>query len=483
MEIGFDDCKVFVSNVDSQGSAENGIVVQVIGELSNKGGPWRKFAQTFFLAEQPNGYFVLNDIFRYIKEESDEDHESSPAPVPEPSSAPAPPQSSLVESAGNGQAEGEQASTHNQDVNLSDVHGPASTAAAVTVSHAAEPTSEHVTLEETVNGSEQQVVDLHDDLATQSAPVEAPVVETSSPAPEVQVNGSHAADASSTAPSEKAAEVAEEPAAPAPTPAAPKAESTVSATEEPVASTSRSPAPAASAAAAAPAAPKPSGPPVPKTWANLAAAGSNKWKTQVMSATQGVSSVASSGRTSPAAGTSAGEPASSSSTPTATASGSGSGFQGSNNYPTGPGHETGHSIIVSGVTQDMSHNALRRRFSDVFAKPTPGQPNRKEWARIPYIHIDRPSGIAYMDFESEKAMEQAIKRGSVELDGTQLKLEDGRGAPKPAHSSGGGERGQGSGRGRGGDRGRPTRGGKEGGGVGGGRGRGQPKPPAGGARS
>ncbi|GAA5993795.1 hypothetical protein JCM5350_007673 [Sporobolomyces pararoseus] len=82
MSLGFDDCKVYISNVDSQSSAEHGIIVQVIGEMSNSNGPWRKFAQTFFLAEQPNGYFVLNDICRYIKEEGDEE-------VPSSSSAPA----------------------------------------------------------------------------------------------------------------------------------------------------------------------------------------------------------------------------------------------------------------------------------------------------------------------------------------------------------------------------------------------------------
>lgn len=65
------DCKVRVSNVDSQESFKN-IVVQVIGEMSNKAAPHRKFVQTFVLAEQPNGYFVLNDIFRYINEDEEE---------------------------------------------------------------------------------------------------------------------------------------------------------------------------------------------------------------------------------------------------------------------------------------------------------------------------------------------------------------------------------------------------------------------------
>ncbi|GAA5838250.1 hypothetical protein JCM11251_003441 [Rhodosporidiobolus azoricus] len=79
MSLGFDDCKVYISNVDSQSSAEGGIIVQVIGEMSNANGPWRKFAQTFFLAEQPNGYFVLNDICRYIKEEGDDEATATPA--------------------------------------------------------------------------------------------------------------------------------------------------------------------------------------------------------------------------------------------------------------------------------------------------------------------------------------------------------------------------------------------------------------------
>ena len=89
--IGFEDCKVFIHSVDAQSSANGGIIIQVIGEMSNHDDPWRKFVQTFFLAEQPNGYFVLNDIFRFLKEETlegdgtdDGDHE--PATVPEPPS-------------------------------------------------------------------------------------------------------------------------------------------------------------------------------------------------------------------------------------------------------------------------------------------------------------------------------------------------------------------------------------------------------------
>lgn len=74
-ELDIQDCKVRVTNVDSQESFKN-IVVQVIGEMSNKAAPHRKFVQTFVLAEQPNGYFVLNDIFRYISDEEEEEPEN-----------------------------------------------------------------------------------------------------------------------------------------------------------------------------------------------------------------------------------------------------------------------------------------------------------------------------------------------------------------------------------------------------------------------
>ncbi|TIA91136.1 hypothetical protein E3P99_01208 [Wallemia hederae] len=74
-EIGFENCKVFVHSLDSQSSADGGILVQVVGEMSNKNGPWRKFAQTFFLAQQQSGYFVLNDIFRFLRDDDEVDEE------------------------------------------------------------------------------------------------------------------------------------------------------------------------------------------------------------------------------------------------------------------------------------------------------------------------------------------------------------------------------------------------------------------------
>ena len=75
---GFKDCAVILSSVDSMESMNGGVVIQVLGELSNDGAPSQKFAQTFFLASvPPSGYFVLNNIFRYLKEDIDSDFDDA----------------------------------------------------------------------------------------------------------------------------------------------------------------------------------------------------------------------------------------------------------------------------------------------------------------------------------------------------------------------------------------------------------------------
>lgn len=65
-QLNFRDCHAKISQVDSQSTLGNGVVVQVTGELSNDGQPMRRFTQTFVLAAQsPKKYYVHNDIFRY----------------------------------------------------------------------------------------------------------------------------------------------------------------------------------------------------------------------------------------------------------------------------------------------------------------------------------------------------------------------------------------------------------------------------------
>ncbi|KAH8550641.1 hypothetical protein BGW37DRAFT_72043 [Umbelopsis sp. PMI_123] len=91
-DLNLNNCMVMVSSVDSMSSANNGIIVQVLGEMSNQGTEARKFAQTFFLAEQPKGYYVLNDIFRFLREDIEWENdvaEEEVAAVEEKASEPA----------------------------------------------------------------------------------------------------------------------------------------------------------------------------------------------------------------------------------------------------------------------------------------------------------------------------------------------------------------------------------------------------------
>ncbi|XP_059612205.1 ras GTPase-activating protein-binding protein 2 [Phlebotomus argentipes] len=81
-QLNFRDCHAKISQVDSQVTLGNGVVVQVTGELSNDGQPMRRFTQTFVLAaETPKKYYVHNDIFRYqdvySDDEADADSERS----------------------------------------------------------------------------------------------------------------------------------------------------------------------------------------------------------------------------------------------------------------------------------------------------------------------------------------------------------------------------------------------------------------------
>jgi len=65
--LDFRNARVTLSVVDCQASSNGGVIVMVVGHLSNKEEPFRKFVQTFFLAEKQKGsFYVLNDIFRFL---------------------------------------------------------------------------------------------------------------------------------------------------------------------------------------------------------------------------------------------------------------------------------------------------------------------------------------------------------------------------------------------------------------------------------
>jgi len=64
--------------VDSQESFNGGVHVFVTGSLTGNDTLIRNFSQTFFLAPQDRGYFVLNDMFRYV--ESVDQHDLTEVP-------------------------------------------------------------------------------------------------------------------------------------------------------------------------------------------------------------------------------------------------------------------------------------------------------------------------------------------------------------------------------------------------------------------
>ncbi|KAI3760211.1 hypothetical protein L1987_50602 [Smallanthus sonchifolius] len=59
-----------VKTINAVESWSDGIIVVVSGSVkSNCFMGWRKFVQTFFLAPQEKGYFVINDIFHFVSDE------------------------------------------------------------------------------------------------------------------------------------------------------------------------------------------------------------------------------------------------------------------------------------------------------------------------------------------------------------------------------------------------------------------------------
>ncbi|XP_060192254.1 nuclear transport factor 2-like isoform X2 [Lycium barbarum] len=66
--LDYKNYKAEIKTADAQESFKDGVIVLVTGCLTGKDNLRRKFTQTFFLAPQDKGYFVLNDVFRYVEE-------------------------------------------------------------------------------------------------------------------------------------------------------------------------------------------------------------------------------------------------------------------------------------------------------------------------------------------------------------------------------------------------------------------------------
>ena len=68
ISLKYEDYTAEIKTTDAQESHKGGVIVLVTGCLTGKDNVRRKFSQTFFLAPQEKGYYVLNDVFRFIEE-------------------------------------------------------------------------------------------------------------------------------------------------------------------------------------------------------------------------------------------------------------------------------------------------------------------------------------------------------------------------------------------------------------------------------
>ncbi|KAG8384609.1 hypothetical protein BUALT_Bualt04G0135700 [Buddleja alternifolia] len=65
--LDYKNYKAEIKTADAQDSYKDGVIVLVTGSLTGKDNLRRKFTQTFFLAPQDKGYYVLNDVFRFVE--------------------------------------------------------------------------------------------------------------------------------------------------------------------------------------------------------------------------------------------------------------------------------------------------------------------------------------------------------------------------------------------------------------------------------
>lgn len=70
MSFHYGDYKIEIETADAQESYKKGVIVLVTGSVTLKDNVKKKFSQTFFLAPQDSGYFVLNDVFTYMEANS-----------------------------------------------------------------------------------------------------------------------------------------------------------------------------------------------------------------------------------------------------------------------------------------------------------------------------------------------------------------------------------------------------------------------------
>ncbi|GAA5924609.1 hypothetical protein JCM3775_005421 [Rhodotorula graminis] len=437
MSLQLDDCKVYISNVDSQGSAEHGIIVQVIGEMSNANGPWRKFAQTFFLAEQPNGYFVLNDICRYIKEEGDGDEPAhltgADAPAVQSDDQP-----TNAAHANDNAADGEPASVQSVLFNEASTPPPAAAAAAAAQPDQASSSTEQE--QPTPQSGSTDSFTFHANGIAADAADESPAAAAAAAASKEEPTPAEAEPEVPAPPSS-----VEEPSKPesaqqeeATTAAAVEEPQPITAVEEKEASAPEPAAAPAPAPAKAPEpkkdevkkdepapAPAPVSAPTPKSWASLAASNTTKkWAGVATSERKGTSAAP----TTPAADSRPAASSSSSSAPSApsaTAASTGAGAPEQSASGSAPASSPFVDAVlavkqpqcfVKGVLETVSDRLLRDTLTTRFGP-------------LKEVDIVRSKACAFIEFEKLESARRAIQTSLRPTDGGEggimLPLDDG----------------------------------------------------------
>ncbi|KAH0900172.1 hypothetical protein HID58_049740, partial [Brassica napus] len=84
MSLKYEDYTAEIETADAQESYERGVIVLVTGCLTGSDNVRKRFSQTFFLAPQDKGYFVLNDVFRFLEEKDVTAHNGTTRDVQAP---------------------------------------------------------------------------------------------------------------------------------------------------------------------------------------------------------------------------------------------------------------------------------------------------------------------------------------------------------------------------------------------------------------
>lgn len=359
-------------------------MIQVIGEISNRGQPHKRFVQTFVLAAQTNGYFVLNDIFRYLAEEPEEEEELQ----------------------------------QDQNTVPAGVQEPAPTAAA--------PEGEAANQSDEIAHSEEDLVKVDQKL---EETVEQEPAKEESPPP-AAVNGTPVPEDAEVAEADEAPAAAvsmpEEPASKEPE--APAVEETVK-VEEP-----KDPAPTPVAAPQKPAAASPSAPSkpaAPRTWASLAAS-AHKVVTPVVPApttpqAPSQPKAASQAPSQPAAAPSApaAQNAAPAREPSPASQGEAAGWQTATGHKKEPSRAQNQAsaaeaepkrAYIKNVYSQVEENSLRSVLS--------------KFGEIQYLDISRQRNCAFVDFKNNAAFEQAVKANPHHVNGVDLLVEERRVRPQ-----------------------------------------------------